>query len=120
RLQSLYMRGITTSSPFYSECLDAISAGDEERALVLIRSIVRLTHDNDARAHMERMLRKRVAPQLAALRTCLERGDAEGVLGWLDEFERSGAEPLLTQDAVFKAAVAARKVIMGGRAMIEA
>lgn len=120
RLHDRYRQGITTSSPFYQECLAAIAAGDEERALVLIRSIVRLAQDPDARAHMERMLRKRVVPQLAALRTCLEQNHAEGVLGWLDEFERSGAESLLEDDPVYAAAIAARTVIMKGRAMVEA
>jgi hypothetical protein len=120
RLHSLYRQGITRSSPFYQDCLAAIAAGDEERALSLIRSIVRLAHDNDARAHLELMLRKRVTPQLAALRTCLERGDANGVLGWLNEIERSGADALLAEDGVYLAAVAARKAILSQRAAVEA
>jgi len=120
RLHNLYRQGITTSSPFYHECLAAISAGDEERALVLIRSIVRLAQDVDARAHMERMLRKRAVPQLMALRTCLEQGHEEGVLGWLNEFERSGADSVLTDDPVYAAGVAARNVILQRRATAEA
>ncbi|MCE9519276.1 MAG: hypothetical protein K8R87_06975 [Verrucomicrobia bacterium] len=87
RLHDLYMKGITTESPFYKECIAAMKAGDEVRALALIRSIVRLTKDTAARAQMDVMLKKQSHAQLVALRNCLERGEEDGVLAWLDEFE---------------------------------
>ena len=120
RLHDLYMKGITTESPFYQECLAAMQAGDADRALALIRSIVRLTKDTAARTQLDVMLKNKSHAQLAALRGCLERGQEEGVLVWLDEFERLGSESVLAEDPVYNAAVAARRTIMSRRSTVEA
>lgn len=120
RLHDLYMKGITTESPFYKEYLAAMKTGDDDRALALIRSIVRLTRDAAARAQLDVMLKKQSHAQLAALRGCLERGQEDGVLAWLDEFERLGSESVLADDPVYNAAVAARRTIMSRRSTIEA
>lgn len=111
-LQKLYMRGITTSSPFYRDCLTAIADRNEERALSLIRSIVRLNpRDQDARREMERMLSAKLTPQLAALRTALELNNPKVALWWMDELDRAGAEPLLLQSKIYQAGLKLRHVM---------
>lgn len=108
-LQRIYMRGITTSSPYYQDCLAAMAHGDSDRALKLIRSIVRLNpRDADARREMERMLRHRLEPKLAALRTALMAQDHVAALAWMDELDKAGGESMLRADEVYQAGLRLR------------
>lgn len=119
-LQKLYIRGITNESPFYHDCRAAIAAGDDEKALQLIRSIVRLNpSDMDAKAEMNRRLQTKLTPKLMALRSALEQKRHEVVLGVLDEIEQAGLDSVLMQDPVYTTALNLRTAIAQHNAAIK-
>lgn len=119
-LQKLYIRGITNDSPFYHDCRVAIAVGDDEKALQLIRSIVRLNpSDLDAKAEMNRRLQTKLTPKLMALRTALEQNQHEVVLGVLDEIEQAGLDSVLMQNPIYTAALNLRTAVAQHNAAIK-
>jgi len=112
-LQELYKKGITTSSPFYRDCRAAVSSRDDEKALHIIRTIVKLNpSDANAKLELERLRKKKLLTKLEDLKALLVKSDKDAVINLMEEIDGLGTESALARHEVYHAGEAVRKAVL--------
>jgi hypothetical protein len=85
RLDALYAKGITANHPLYKDFRSAMLARDDEKALRLVQTILKLCpSDTNARNELQRLGNKRLQEMLEKLREAL-KGDDENLIASLTE-----------------------------------
>lgn len=107
-LEGLYGKEIGESHPLYRDYRDAIRSRDEDRALSVLRSIVRINPDDpNARSELTRLSAKFLRESLGKVAELFARRDEEGAVALMNRMERFGASEL-AGDARWDAALALR------------
>jgi hypothetical protein len=120
-LQELYKKGITTNSPFYRDCRAAVSSRDDEKALHIIRTIVRLNpSDANAKLELERLRKKKLLTKLEDLKALLVKSDKDAVINLMEEIDGLGTESALARHEVYHAGEAVRKAVLRSQVETEA
>jgi hypothetical protein len=91
-VDALYGREIGESHPLYRDYRDAIRRREEDRALSVLRSIVRINPDDpNARSELARLSAKFLREALGKVGTLFAGGDAVGAVELMTRMERFGA-----------------------------
>ena len=91
QLNDLYAKGITSSHPLYRDYRRAVAERDDERALTIIRSIVRLNpSDANARHEIQRLEGKARDAACGRLVAAVQSQNSAGMLSALEEVEEAG------------------------------
>ncbi len=108
-VNQLYGKTIGESHPLYRDYRQAMRTRQEEQALRVLQSILRVNPE-DANAHAEvaRLSRKLAEHKLAELAVALERNDTARLLGLMESLEADGWAAL-EQDAGWQRAVVVRE-----------
>ena len=94
-VEGLYGREIGESHPLYRDYRDAIRRRDEDRALSVLRSIVRINPDDpNARSELNRLSAKFLRESLGKVVALFEDKRAEDAIELMDRMERFGANDL--------------------------
>ena len=94
-VESLYGREIGESHPLYGDYRDAIRRREEDRALSVLRSIVRINpNDPNARSELARLSAKFLRESLGKVATFFEQGREEEAVELMNRMERFGANDL--------------------------
>lgn len=94
-VEGLYGREIGESHPLYRDYRDAIRRREEDRALSVLRSIVRINPDDpNARSELARLSAKFLRESLGKVATAFEQGREEDAVELMDRMERFGANDL--------------------------
>jgi len=94
-VESLYGRAIGESHPLYRDYRDAIRRRDEDRALSVLRSIVRINPDDpNARSELARLSAKFLRESLGKAVACFDDGRPEDAVELMQRMERFGANDL--------------------------
>ena len=94
-VESLYGREIGESHPLYRDYRDAIRSRDEDRALSVLRSIVRINPDDpNARSELTRLSAKFLRESLGKAVSFFEQGKEEDAVELMNRMERFGANDL--------------------------
>ena len=94
-VEGLYGRAIGESHPLYRDYRDAIRRRDEERALEVLRSIVRINPDDpNARQELARLSTKFLRESLVKVTAAFAGGREAEAAGLMDRMERFGAGDL--------------------------
>jgi hypothetical protein len=90
-LSSTYNRGIAGDHPFYRDYRRAVMSNNDDRAISILRVIVRLNpSDENTKEELKRLEGKLLRGQLEILRQILEKGDGPAVQAQLAQIETSG------------------------------
>jgi hypothetical protein len=94
-VESLYGREINESHPLYGDYRDAIRRREEDRALSVLRSIVRINPDDpNARSELARLSAKFLRESLGKVATFFGQGREEEAVELMNRMERFGANDL--------------------------
>ncbi len=94
-VESLYGREIGESHPLYRDYRDAIRRREEDRALSVLRSIVRINpEDPNARSELARLSAKFLRESLGKVGTLFAESRAEEAVELMNRMERFGANDL--------------------------
>lgn len=94
-VEGLYGRAIGESHPLYRDYREAIRRRDEERALEVLRSIVRINPDDpNARQELTRLSAKFLRESLVKVAAAFAGGRETDAVGLMDRMERFGAGDL--------------------------
>lgn len=94
-VEGLYGREIGESHPLYRDYRDAIRRREEDRALSVLRSIVRINPDDpNARSELARLSAKFLRESLGKVATAFEQGREEDAVELMNRMERFGANDL--------------------------
>ena len=94
-VESLYGKEIGESHPLYRDYRDAIRTRDEDRALSVLRSIVRINPDDpNARSELARLSAKFLRESLGKVTTLLAAQRDEDAIELMNRMERFGAHDL--------------------------
>jgi hypothetical protein len=94
-VESLYGREIGESHPLYGDYRDAIRRREEDRALSVLRSIVRINpSDPNARSELARLSAKFLRESLGKVANFFEQGREEEAVELMNRMERFGANDL--------------------------
>lgn len=94
-LESLYGKEIGESHPLYRDYRDAIRHRDENRALSVLRSIVRINPaDPNARSELSRLSAKFLRESLGRVTALFARHEEEAAIELMNQMERFGANEL--------------------------
>ncbi|MCX8488146.1 MAG: hypothetical protein ORN22_03440, partial [Opitutales bacterium] len=94
-VEGLYGREIGESHPLYRDYRDAIRRREEDRALSVLRSIVRINPDDpNARSELARLSAKFLRESLGKVATFFEQGREEEAVELMNRMERFGANDL--------------------------
>ena len=94
-VESLYGRVIGESHPLYRDYRDAIRRRDEDRALAVLRSIVRINPDDpNAQSELARLSAKFLRESLGRVGTLFAEGEAADAVELMHRMERFGANDL--------------------------
>ncbi len=94
-VEGLYGRAIGESHPLYRDYRDAIRRRDEERALEVLRSIVRINPDDpNARQELSRLSSKFLRESLVKVAAAFAGGRESEAAGLMDRMERFGTGDL--------------------------
>ena len=94
-VESLYGRVIGESHPLYRDYRDAIRRRDEDRALAVLRSIVRINPDDpNAQSELARLSAKFLRESLGRVGTLFAEGRTAEALELMQRMERFGANDL--------------------------
>jgi hypothetical protein len=94
-VESLYGREINESHPLYGDYRDAIRRREEDRALSVLRSIVRINPDDpNARSELTRLSAKFLRESLGKVATFFGQGREEEAVELMNRMERFGANDL--------------------------
>ena len=89
KLNTLYGKGISSTHPIYKQLREAVLARNDEKALVIARTIESLSPgDTGAKAERERLERKVFAGLVSELGRSLTSGDTSKILSLLDTIEQ--------------------------------
>jgi hypothetical protein len=120
-LDALYAKGISANHPLYKDYRAAVSSRDDERAIRIIRSIVRLNGgDANARSELARLENKLFQVQLHALREALAARDEAATIAALDELERLAPAAKLAELPEFQQAAEVRRLAARREAITQA
>jgi hypothetical protein len=91
RLNDLYAKGITSAHPLYRDYRRAVAERDDERALSVLRTIVRLNPgDGSARQEIQRLESKIRDDLCGRLTRAVQERDSSAVLETLEQVEAAG------------------------------
>ena len=94
-VEGLYGREIGESHPLYRDYRDAIRRREEDRALSVLRSIVRINPDDpNARSELARLSAKFLRESLGKVATFFDQGREEEAVELMNRMERFGANDL--------------------------
>jgi hypothetical protein len=94
-VEGLYGREIGESHPLYRDYRDAIRRREEDRALSVLRSIVRINPDDpNARSELARLSAKFLRESLGKVAAFFEQGREEAAVELMNRMERFGANDL--------------------------
>ena len=94
-VEGLYGREIGESHPLYGDYRDAIRRREEDRALSVLRSIVRINpNDPNARSELARLSAKFLRESLGKVANFFEQGREEEAVELMNRMERFGANDL--------------------------
>ncbi len=94
-IEGLYGREIGESHPLYRDYRDAIRSRDEDRALSVLRSIVRINPDDpNARSELARLSAKFLRESLGKVSAFFEQRREEEAVELMNRMERFGANDL--------------------------
>lgn len=94
-VEGLYGREIGESHPLYRDYRDAIRRREEDRALSVLRSIVRINPDDpNARSELARLSAKFLRESLGKVATSFAQGRDEEAVELMNRMERFGANDL--------------------------
>jgi len=94
-VEGLYGREIGESHPLYRDYRDAIRRREEDRALSVLRSIVRINpNDPNARSELARLSAKFLRESLGKVATFFAEGRAEEAVELMNRMDRCGANDL--------------------------
>ena len=94
-VEGLYGREIGESHPLYGDYRDAIRRREEDRALSVLRSIVRINpNDPNARSELARLSAKFLRESLGKVANFFEQGREEEAVELMNRMERFGATDL--------------------------
>ena len=94
-VESLYGRAIGESHPLYRDYRDAIRRRDEDRALAVLRSIVRINPDDpNAQSELARLSAKFLRESLGRVGALFAEGRAAEAVELMQRMERFGANDL--------------------------
>lgn len=94
-VEGLYGRAIGESHPLYRDYRDAIRRREEDRALSVLRSIVRINPDDpNARSELARLSAKFLRESLGKVVAFFEQGREEEAVELMNRMERFGANDL--------------------------
>ena len=94
-VEGLYGREIGESHPLYRDYRDAIRRREEDRALSVLRSIVRINPDDpNARSELARLSAKFLRESLGKVATAFAQGREEEAVELMQRMERFGANDL--------------------------
>lgn len=94
-VEGLYGREIGESHPLYRDYRDAIRRREEDRALSVLRSIVRINPDDpNARSELSRLSAKFLRESLGKVAAFFEQGREEEAVELMNRMERFGANDL--------------------------
>jgi hypothetical protein len=94
-VESLYGREIGESHPLYGDYRDAIRRREEDRALSVLRSIVRINpNDPNARSELARLSAKFLRESLGKVANFFEQSREEEAVELMNRMERFGANDL--------------------------
>ncbi len=94
-VEGLYGREIGESHPLYRDYRDAIRRREEDRALSVLRSIVRINPDDpNARSELARLSAKFLRESLGKVATFFEKSREEEAVELMNRMERFGANDL--------------------------
>ena len=120
-LDALYAKGISANHPLYKDYRAAVSSRDDERAIRIMRSIVRLNAgDANARSELARLENKLFQVQLQKLREALAAGDEAATIASLSELERLAPAAKLAEVAEFQQAGEVRRLAARREAISQA
>jgi hypothetical protein len=116
-VEGLYGKAIGENHPLYRDYRDAIRTHDEDRALSVLRSIVRINPDDpNARAELTRLSTKFLREALGKVNQLFESQKTEDAVHLMDRMERFGANAL-TDDARWNEALAKRQTWLRAKAV---
>ncbi|MFM9000037.1 MAG: hypothetical protein ACKORB_00160 [Opitutia bacterium] len=119
-VEGLYGRAIGESHPLYRDYRDAIRRRDEERALEVLRSIVRINPDDpNARQELSRLSSKFLRESLVKVAAAFAGGRESEAAGLMDRIERFGTGDL-TGEPRWEEALARRQAWLRLRAAEQA
>ncbi|MFM7398310.1 MAG: hypothetical protein ACKO4N_05000, partial [Verrucomicrobiota bacterium] len=119
-VEGLYGRAIGESHPLYRDYRDAIRRRDEERALEVLRSIVRINPDDpNARQELSRLSSKFLRESLVSVVAAFGSGRESEAAGLMDRMERFGTGDL-TGEPRWEEALARRQAWLRLRAAEQA
>ena len=120
-LDGLYAKGINANHPLYKDYRAAVTSRDDAKALLIIRSIVRLNPgDANAKLELARIENKLFQLKLQELRTVLAQRDENGTLSALSELERLANPARLSELQEYARAVEVRREAARREAMATA
>ena len=94
-VEGLYGRDIGESHPLYRDYREAIRRREEDRALSVLRSIVRINPDDpNARSELARLSAKFLRESLGKVASFFDQGSAEEAVELMSRMERFGANDL--------------------------
>ncbi len=116
-VEGLYGKAIGENHPLYRDYRDAIRKRDENRALSVLRSIVRINPDDpNARAELTRLSAKFLRESLGKVNELFVAQKPEEAVQLMDRMERFGANTL-TEDARWNEVLAKRLVWLRAKAL---
>ncbi len=115
-IEGLYGKEIGENHPLYRDYRDAIRTRDEDRALSVLRSIVRINPDDpNARSELSRLSAKFLRESLGKVTTLLAAHRDEDAIELMNRMERFGASEL-TGDRYWDEALRRRTVWLRAKA----
>ena len=119
-LEGLYGKAIGENHPLYRDYRDAIRSRDEDRALSVLRSIVRINPDDpNARSELTRLSAKFLREALGRVGALFAADDEEAAVALMNRMERFGASELVG-DPRWDAALARRSTSLRRKAIEQA
>jgi len=104
RLNNLYAKGITSAHPLYRDYRRAIAERDDERALSILRTIVRLNPgDSSARQEIQRLDNKLRDEGFDQLAQAVQTRDVTAVIEKLERIESAGWSSQLNTSVISQA-----------------
>jgi len=116
-VEGLYGKAIGENHPLYRDYRDAIRTRDEDRALSVLRSIVRINPDDpNARAELTRLSAKFLRESLGKVNQLFVANQPEEAVHLMDRMERFGANTL-TEDERWNEALGKRQTWLRAKAL---
>lgn len=95
-LEALYAKGISATHPLYKDFRAAVLSRDDDRALKIVRTIVKLNAgDENAKQELQRLENKRLQETVELLRAALKTDDEERIASLTETLKATAPEAKL-------------------------